>query len=308
MATKLKARAPAEVTPGRIKGVLFGRGGSGKTWLALSFPRPYYIDTEGGADLPHYQARLKESGGAYFGKPDGSTDAASVLEQIKALATEKHDYKTLVIDSLSKVQGTMMAVEEERLGEKNAFGAYKKPAISWSRRLMAWLDRLDMNVWLIAHETSQWEGQGKDRVEVGKIPDAWEKWNYELHLALQVVALGPGQREAVVHKTRLQGFPLFSRFYLQEKGTDVAYAEFTKRYSRDFIEAAVHPVILATAEQCARIKQLLEVVTVHQDEQDKWFSKAGVSSFEELTADQAAAVIEFIVKKIPASVGEAVKA
>src|SRR5262245_54048382 len=152
MTTKLKARAPEDVKHGRIKGGVFGKGGAGKTWLALSFPRVYYIDTEGGADLPQYMERLKESGGVYFGRREGSTDAREVLAQVKALATEKHEYKTLVIDSISKLQNTMFAVEEERLGDKNAFGAYKKPAISFQRQLMTWLDRLDMNVWLIAHE------------------------------------------------------------------------------------------------------------------------------------------------------------
>lgn len=302
MATKLKGRAPKEVKPGRIKGALFGAGGSGKTWLALSFPSPFFIDTEGGASLAHYQARLAQSGGRYFGKEDGSSDPAAVLEQIKALATEEHPYKTLVIDSMSKLQGTMMANEEERLGSAAVFGAHKKPAISWQRRVMTWLDRLDMNCWIICHEQARWEGTGKERVEVGKQADVWEKWLYEFHLALRVAKIGKGNREALVEKSRLEGFPDFDRFYLQKDGRDVAYEEFTRRYSRDFIEAPVAPVVLATPEQCAQIRELLDVVKVAEDEQEKWFAKAGVSTFEELTAEQAEKVIAFVQGKLPTKV------
>ena len=300
MASRLKARAPEEVKPGRIQGVLAGGPGSGKTWLALSFPSCYYIDTEGGADLARYQARLKASGGAYFGREQGSNDPSAVLEEIQSLTTEKHPYKTLVLDSYSKLSGTIVGNEQERLGKKDAFGASKKPAIAWARRLMTWLDRVDMNVWLVCHEQALWEGAGEERKEVGKTADIWEKFLYELHLSLQIKAIGKGIREATVTKSRLEGFPLHDRFYLEKNGQDIGYQEFIARYAASAIEAAVVPVILATAEQCAEIRRLLDIVKVSEDEQEKWFSKAGVLSLEEFTLEQASKVIEFINKKLPA--------
>jgi hypothetical protein len=61
MATsKLKAKAPTEVKPGKTKALVFGKSGVGKTWFTLTFPAPYYIDTEGGADLRHYRERLQK--------------------------------------------------------------------------------------------------------------------------------------------------------------------------------------------------------------------------------------------------------
>lgn len=296
--TRLKARKPEEVVPGRIKGVLSGPPGGGKTWLALSFPAPYYIDPEGGADLGRYQRRLKDSGGEYFGRDEGAADPKEVIGQIEALATEKHNFKTLVIDSASKIYNTIQAVEAERLAEKDAFGASKKPAVAWARRLLTWLDRVDMNCWLVCHENSKWEGSGKDRIEVGKVPDIWEKFIYELHLSLRVVQVSKGNREAIVGKSRLEGFTEFDRFYLQQNGVDVAYKNFTDRYSKDFIEAAVKQVVLASSEQCAEIRKLLDVVKIAEDEQEKWYSKAGVSSLEELTQEQAAKVLAYIKAKI----------
>ena len=300
MASKLKARAPEEVRPGRIKAVLFGEPGAGKTWLALAFPSPMFIDTEGGASLARYQSRLKASGGGYFGRDDGSLDPDAVIGQMEALATESHQYKTLVIDSLSKLYNTIIAREQERLGEKDAFGASKKPAIAWARRLVTWIDRLDMNVFLVCHEMARWEGSGADRKETGRTADIWDKLSYELHLTLQIKKLGKGIREAVVAKSRLEGFPDFDRFYLQKDGEDVGYANFTERYKRDFIEAEVKPVVLATAEEVADIARMLEIVKIDPEMIGKWYAKAGVDSFAEFTAEQAAGVISFLNGKMAA--------
>lgn len=300
MTSKLKARTPEEVKPGRIKAVLFGEPGAGKTWLSLSFPAPYFCDTEGGASLARYQARLKASGGGYFGRDDGSLDPDAVIGQMEALATEKHGYKTLVIDSLSKLYNTIIAREQERLGEKDAFGASKKPAIAWARRLVTWIDRLDMNVFLVCHEMARWEGSGADRKETGRTADIWDKLSYELHLTLQIRKLGKGIREAVVAKSRLEGFPDFDRFYLQKDDQDVGYANFTERYKRDFIEAEVKPVVLATPEEVAEIVRMLEIVKIPDDVQAKWFAKAGVDSFSEFTSEQAAGVLSFLNSKMAA--------
>lgn len=52
--SKLKGRDPELVEPGKTKALIFGASGVGKTWFSLDFPAPYYMDTEGGADLKRY--------------------------------------------------------------------------------------------------------------------------------------------------------------------------------------------------------------------------------------------------------------
>jgi len=297
--SKLKARPPVAAEMGRTKAVAFGPPGSGKTWLALSFPSPYYIDTESGAALAHYQERLKASGGVYFGRDEGSLDPATVLDQVEALATEKHSYRTLVIDSVSKLIGTITAREQDRLGDKDAFGASKKPGLVFLRRLGMWLDRLDMNVWLVAHETSKWEGAGNDRREVGQVPDLWEKMVHDLDLTLQVRRIGKGLREATIHKSRLLSFPEADRFYLQKEGQDQAYATFTERWNRDRIEAVAIQVKLASAEDCSRVRALLEVVRIAPEEIERWMAKANVETWEEMTAEQICKVVGHLQAKIP---------
>ncbi len=290
--SKLKAKQPDEVKPGKTKGMIFGASGVGKTWFTLTFPTPYYIDTEGGADLQHYQDRLKRGGGAYLGPKDGSLDFNFVIEQMQALSSEKHGYKTLIVDSITKLYQTAIANEAERLGEKDAFGASKKPAIAGMRRLVNWAMKLDMNIWFVAHDTAEWGADPKSgqRTEIGRVPDVWDKLIFELHLTIQAIKQGP-KRIAVVKKSRLLGFPDADRF-------DLDYDEFAKRYGKDYIESATSQIAFATGEQTSEIMRLLSVVKVTEDEIQKVWTKAGVESWNELSTEQAAQTIAWLKKKI----------
>lgn len=175
--SKLKARAPDAVSPGKIKMLTYGKSGVGKTWLSMDFPSPYYIDCEGGARLAHYQRKLTESGGAYFGIEDGALDFTAVIGQVEALATELHDFKTLAFGSVTKLYQHAIALEQQRLGDKDAFGASKKPAVAWMRRLVSWIQRIDMNVLFEAHEVVEWGQNPKtgQREEIGQVADVWDK-------------------------------------------------------------------------------------------------------------------------------------
>jgi len=101
--SKLKAVDPKAAEPTKPKIMIFGAAGVGKTWTALDFPNVYYIDTEGGANRAHYTDKLKSSGGSYFGIEQGSQDFSEVIGQVEALATEEHHFKTIVLDSGTKL-------------------------------------------------------------------------------------------------------------------------------------------------------------------------------------------------------------
>lgn len=288
---KLAFKAPKEAAPSRPKILLFGRPGVGKTWLALDFPNVAYMDTEGGADLKHYTDKLEAAGGQYVGPSDGTLDAKFVLNQIRALATEPHEFKTLVIDSITKLYNHIIAIEAERLGDKNAFGADKKPAIAFMRSLVSWINRLDMNVVFIAHEKTEWGVLSNgERGEIGKGPDVYDKIVYELDLCFQVVKRGP-QRTASVKKSRLIGFPEGESFELD-------YKQFADRYGVDVIEKAGKVLVLATAEQVAEIRRLVDLLKLDATVTDKWLEKANAEKFEEFNTAQAAKIVESLKSKI----------
>ena len=292
MTTKLKAKNPLETKPGKIKALEFGKSGTGKTWLAMDFPRPFYIDSESGAKLKHYQEKLKRAGGGYFGIEDGALDFPTVIEQVQALATEKHAYQTVCFGSITKLYQTAIANEQEKLGAKDVFGASKKPAIAFMRHLINWIQRLDMNVLFEAHETTEWGINPKSgmREEIGNQPDVWDKLIYELDLTLRIEKRG-SSRVAVVKKSRLLGFPEGDTFPLE-------YAVFAERYGKDFIESAVKPIVLATDGMVTEIIQLLEVVKVTEKEIEKILSKANAESWTELSVEQAESTIKWLKGKI----------
>lgn len=285
--TKLRAVAPKAAAPSKPKILVFGRPGVGKTWTALDFPSCYYIDTEAGADLPHYIDKLERAGGVYLGPDQGSTDFSVIIDQVKALATEQHPYRTLIIDSVTKVFNLEIAREADRLGDKDAFGASKKPAVAHMRSLIAALMRVDMNVILTAHEKEMWgKGDNGQREVVGATFDAWEKLEYELHLALHIQKLG-NSRKAFVRKSRLAGFPDAASF-------PWSYDDFADRYGREVIEAAAAPVVLATEDQVAEAERLLSAVKMPDGWLQKCLDAAGVDALAEIDTDRIAKMINAI--------------
>lgn len=298
--SKLLAVQPQTVEPKKPKVLIFGPPGVGKTWASLDFPSVYYIDTEGGADLAHYREKLAKAGGMYLGPEQGSLDFDVVIGQIEALATEKHPYKTIVLDSITKLFNTAITDEQGRIadaGKKDEYGASKKPAVRQMARLVRWLNRADLNAIVISHEKPAWGlAANGQREEIGKTFDAWEKLEYELHLVLKISKIGAGdnaKRFANVGKSRLTGFPEGSRF-------DWSYADFAERYGRDVIEKEVVQVVLATPEEVAEVQRLVALLKIPEDTTEKWLKKAGAEDFAEMSSEQVQACIKHMKGMIAA--------
>jgi hypothetical protein len=122
------------------------------------------------------------------------------------------------------------------------------------------------------------------------VADIWDKLQYELDLNLQAIRRG-NSRVAMVKKSRLLGFPETETFPLE-------YEEFAARYGKDFIEGAVSQITLASADQVAEIKRLLDLLKLPQNEIDKALNKAKAEDWSELTDEQADAYIAYLKKKI----------
>lgn len=288
----LRAKHPKAAKPKKPKILIFGKPGVGKTWGALDFPSAYLIDTEGGASLSHYTDKLVASGGSYMGPEDGANDFAVVLDQVIQLATTKHNFRTLVIDSFTKVFATAIAVELDVMEKAKrdltkTFGAEKKPAVSKTKQMIAWFDRLDMNVILVCHEKAQW----KDGEQIGDTFDGWEKLEYELDLTMQILKQGTA-RKAKVGKCRLQQFR-------EGEVIEWGYKPFAERYGIDVIEADSEPVAPATAEQIATVTQLAELVKLDEEIQTKWFDAAGVTSWGQMDSERMQKCIDHLTSKLP---------
>lgn len=284
----LKGKKPELIVPSKPKFLISGESGIGKTFFALDFPKPYLIDTEGGAVREQYQHKIEKNGGLYLGKEEGSQDFNIVLDEIKQLAETNHGYKTLIIDSFSHLYLLEAARAEENLGSD--YGRDKKEANKPTRQLIRWLEKLDMTVILICHSKIKWVRKGKEITSEGTTFDGYDKLEYILDLWIEIVRGIPNPIYEV-RKTRIESFPLRERLPLQ-------YSDFSSRYGKEVIEKEPVPIKLANENEINQIEELIKIMRVENSDIEKWFNKAGVESFEEMTSEQIQICIKFLEKKL----------
>lgn len=274
----LKAKSPTLVKPSKPKFILSGKSGVGKTFYMLDFEKPYVIDVEGGATEPQYVEKMKAVGAGYMGKDEGSQDFKTVIDQLKELATTQHDYKTLVIDSFSKLYNLTAAIAEETVG--STYAADKKEAQKPTRQLQIWMDRLDMTIALVCHSKDEWS---KGQPTGSTTFDGWQKLEYDLNLWLEMVMTGR-QRSVVVRKSRLAGFTLGNSY-------PADYPTFAKLYGKDVLSKVSEPVVLATKDQIDEVKRLVDVFNISEEDQKKGLKKYDVDDFSDLSAEQITQMI-----------------
>ena len=282
----LKAKSPIDVKPTKPKFMISGESGVGKTFFALDFPKPYLIDAEGGATREQYQEKLKKSGGAYFGKEEGSQDFKAVIDEVKQLTTTKHEYKTLIIDSFTYLY-MLEAAEAEAKGGSD-FGRDKKMANIPTRQLISVLEKCDLNIILICHSKVKWERRGKDIIDAGNTFDGYDKLEYILDLWIEILR---GGKTFGVKKSRIQGL-------VQGDSYPLSYDKFAELYGKETVERESVPVKLATAEEVSRLMSLIDGLKVDEEMQDKWLKKCGCDGYTDMSSEQIQSLIAFCEKRI----------
>jgi hypothetical protein len=284
---KLRAVKPEVKEVGRTKQIIYGREKVGKTFYALDFPNVYYIDVEGGATREQYQEKLLKSGGVYFGQEQGSLDFNTVVEEVKALATEKHNYKTLVIDSFTKLYKTARSIAEEEVGD--SFGKDKKEANKPTRRLLRWIDKLDMNVILVCWNREKWSGTGENRQVIGTTFEGFDDFAYELDLLIEAVKNG-GKRQFVVKASRIKEMP---------EGTigDLNFISFSEVFGIEKLTKEQKPFVPATSEQIGKMQIIIEQTPIPEKKISEWLQKMNCETLSEISFEKAQAFIDGYSKK-----------
>ena len=160
----LRARKPEAVTK-RLKLFMFGPAGVGKTTAAIQFPNSYIIDCERGTE--NYDKLITDSGSAVF----QTTDMHEVIAEVKSLLTEKHDYRTLVIDPITTIYNDLLEKCEAQVGTD--FGRHYGAANKTMKRLANLIMALDMNVVVTAHAKTEYgENLAQARLHVRRLAAA----------------------------------------------------------------------------------------------------------------------------------------
>jgi len=275
----LRAKKPEAVTK-RLKLFMFGPAGVGKTTAAIQFPNSYIIDCERGTE--NYDKLIQASGSAVF----QTTDIQEVVQEVKSLLTEKHEYRTLVIDPITTIYNDLLDKCETQVGSD--FGRHYGAANKVMKRLANLIMALDMNVVVTAHAKAEY---GHNLAKVGYTFDGWRNLDYFFDLVVELGKKGK-KRFAKVVKTRLEQFP-------DEDVFEWNYDSIKKRYDVAVLEKEAAQLKLATPEQVREIKELLTIVRLPDGTVDKWFAKAGVDLWEDMPGEVVAKCIEYVKNRLP---------
>lgn len=275
----------------RLKALFYGGAGVGKTTAAIQFPKPYLIDTERGAENDQYVKLLEKAGGAYF----FTTDFEEMVKEITSLLTEQHDYRTVIIDPLTVLYNDLCDKAAKSLATREdpegmAFGRHKAKADRQVKHLLNLLLRLDMNVIITSHMKKRW---GSGMVELGNTFDCYAKLDYLFDLVFEIQKRGK-ERVGIVQKTRVDSFPEGETFPFD-------YDTIAEKYGREILERTATVQSLATPEQVAELKRLIELLKVPTELQDKWLDKAQAENFSEMPTDAIQACVDFLNKQVRGS-------
>lgn len=279
----LRAKKP-EAVEKRLKLFLYSAAGIGKTTASISFRNSYIIDCERGTE--NYEKIINASGSVVF----QTTDIFEVIAEVKSLLTEKHDFRTLVIDPITTVYNDLLDKCEAKVGSD--FGKHYQAANKEMKRLANLIMALDLNVVVTAHAKKEY---GANLVVLGETFDGWKSLDYifDLVINLSKKGKGPGaKRVGIVKKTRIESFPDGDEF-------PWSYDEISKRYGSVTLEREAKTITLASPAQVTEIKNLLEVVRLPDGTVEKWFSKANVEVWDDMPGDVMEKCIEYVKNRLP---------
>lgn len=193
---------PAEAVVPRVKALVYGPSGVGKTYLALTSPgRIAVIDTEGGTAFYANRAGLSP-----FDVLPTKT-FSDVTNAIRYLRDHPGEYETLVIDPVTVLYETLQDAAQIKRADKKRDPDADLEMLDWQRikrsykTLMTDLVNLPMHVIVTARERDDEERRGNERIKVGVRPDAEKSTPYYFDVIVRLTARD-GKRSGVIEKDR----------------------------------------------------------------------------------------------------------
>jgi AAA domain len=286
MKMALKFKKP-EIKQQRLKAMFYGDMGTGKSTCACQFPNTAYIDTEDTTSKKRYAQMITDSGGQVL----ATGDFDEILSQVKELMSTKHDFRTLVIDSLTIPYDNLVADCERIHGSE--FGRHIVAANKKMNMLVSLLLKADFNVIVCCQAKKEYSGSNMS--VIGQTYNGYNRLGYMMDIVFETQVRGD-KFVAVTKKSRLPDeFPMNETFSFN-------YDEVIRRYGADAIEKEVVPQELASKKQVEEVERLIDLFKIPEETYGKWTEKHNAESFEELSSDVIQKIIDHLKSKIQGEV------
>jgi len=242
----LRGVTPKTEDKKRLKILIYGPSGTGKTTSAIQLPNNYIIDMERGTET--YGADIAKAGSKVF----NTTNPHEVEAEIDALLSEKHDFKTLTIDPITILYDNIQAEWDNRfqiaVGEKDGlqdwgtryWAKVKKDYKRIRNKLLA----LDMNVLVIVHQKDKYQGQNI----VGITFNSEKSDDYTFDFVFRLIKRG----NKYIALTEKQRVPLGSKRFPDE--FEWKYDNLVKFYGEDIFTRPVENNVDNAQEESVDIK------------------------------------------------------
>lgn len=285
----LRAKKP-EIQNNRLRCLIYGEANSGKSHFCCTFPKTYYIDTEGLVQYKKYVKMLNKNESPLV----ELSEMDEIIKEVTQLLTSNHDYSTLVIDSLTNIYIQACDSEAERLAKKgnskNAEGTEFQAHLNKPKRkimrLANLLSRLDMNILVTCHAKVKYE----DGKQVGYQEDMYDKLKYILGSSVNIFSVG-GKRKGRFVKSRYEELPEGEVF-------DISYEYFEEKFGRENFLKDCSPQELITDDQLSQLQFLFTQLHIDEEVISKGVAKANATNLKDISKEKASAWIDHLVKKV----------
>jgi hypothetical protein len=270
----------------RVKIFGWGDAGAGKTTLALQFPKPVVIDFERGTSL---------YGTTFDFDVLHVTTAEEVVGALDWLKTQPHEYRTLVLDPITlwwdavQRRWNDVFLKRAKAAKGFKFEYFELGPKEWAVIKADWKDllrkvlSLDMNVIATARQKTQYV-DGAFMQAAGVTFDGERTLPHVFDIVLHLSRDKGGRFMAEASKDRSNRLP---------KGEfEISYAVLAKAFGEDALARAARPVVAATDDQRAQLRELINTLKIPQDQVTKRCAAHGAEGLHDLSSDAATAIIE----------------
>ena len=269
----------------RLKLLIYGPSGAGKTTLAAQFPQPAFLDLEGGTDL---------YGDIFNFDVQHISTADEAMQALEWLLTHPRSYRTLVIDPITIYWDALQKKYSEIFLRRNKkskgykFEFYDFQPRDWAtikaelKEFLRKLITLDLNVIVIARQKVQYDDNGFMKA-IGVTFDAEKSLPYLFDTVIRLYRDEDGRFLGECLKDRSGKLPL------GEFVSSYSYLE--ECFGKEMLTRESKPITLATPEQKEEITTYLSDLGVEPGQVVKRLAAYGATSLDELSEDNAAIIL-----------------